>query len=268
MDLQAKVFVVTGGGSGIGRQLVLNLLDRGAIVAAVDIDMEGLGATRDLCGPWANRLSLHRADVSDCDDVCRLARDVLARHRCVDGIINNAGIIHPFKPVLELDERIAERVFAVNYLGVVNVTRTFLPWLLERPSAHIANVSSLGGLFAFPNQTLYGASKAAVKVFSEGLYAELRHTAVGVTVVFPGAIATNITHNCAAHTARIDRLHRYYKGTSAERAARRIIAGIEANRARVTIGADAAILDGLYRLFPRLTVLLVGALMRAALPPD
>lgn len=268
MNVQSKVIVVTGAGSGIGRQLVLRLLDRGASVAAVDIDTEGLHTTRGLCGAGAARVSLHRVDIASRDDVSRLREEVTGRHGGVDAVINNAGVIHPFKPVAELEAGMAERMIAVNYLGVVSITRAFLPLLLERPTAHIVNVSSLGGLLAFPYQTLYGASKAAVKVFSEGLRAELRHTQVGVTVVFPGAIATNITRNCNAHTAQIEKLNRYYKGTSADAAAGRIIEGIERNRFRVTIGLDAKMLDLLYRFSPGLAVRLVGTLMQAALSPN
>ena len=124
----------------------------------------------------------------------------------------------------------------------------------------------MGGLFAFPNQTYYGASKAAVKLLSEGLYVELKGTNVGVTVVFPGAINTNITKNCGAHNERIEKFNQIYKGTPAETAARCIIAAIEKNRFRVIVGIDAKILSFLYRLCPRLTIVLVGKVMKLAMP--
>lgn len=86
-----------------------------------------------------------------------------------------------------------ERVINVNFYGTVYLTKAFLPHFLKRPEAQIVNISSMGGFISFPMQTIYGAAKAAVKIFTEGLYAELRETSVKVTVVHPGAIATNIT---------------------------------------------------------------------------
>jgi short-subunit dehydrogenase len=265
MKVHNKVIVVTGGGSGIGQQLVLILLEKGAAVAAVDINLDGLVETRKLADALASKLSLHQTDISNRESVSRLVADVISRHGCVDAIINNAGVIHPFNSVVELDYNVIERMINVNYFGVINITKEFLPLLLKRPVAHIANVSSMGGLFAFPNQTFYGASKAAVKLFSEGLYVELKGTNVGVTAVFPGAIDTNITRNCGAHNARIEKFNQIYKGTPAATAARCIIAGIEKNRFRVIVGIDAKILSFLYRICPRLTILLVGKVMKLAM---
>lgn len=262
MKVQGKVVVVTGAGSGIGQQLVLTLLQRGAAVAAVDINASGLDATGKLAGQVQNRLSLHQADISSRESVARLARDVVHFHGHVDGVINNAGIIHPFRPILELDDELIERVVNVNLFGVINIIKAFLPLLLERPVAHIANVSSMGGLFAFPNQSIYGASKAAVKLVSEGLLTELRGSRVGVTVVYPGAIATDITRNCGAHNEKFDKVQKIYAGTLPRVAAQAIVDGIESGRFRVSIGIDARILSVFYRLFPRLTILLVDKVMR------
>lgn len=266
MKVKEKVVVVTGGGSGIGQQVVLNLLKKGATVAAVDINGDALNDTKKLAGSLADKLSLHLTDIANRESVTRLAKDVISQHGCVDAIINNAGIIHPFKSVNELDYSVVERMINVNFYGTVNVTKEFLPLLLERPIAHITNVSSMGGLFAFPKQTLYGASKAAVKLFSEGLYAELRGSNIGVTVVFPGAINTNITKNCDAHNERLEELHQKHKGTSPETAAMHIVDGMEKNKFRVLIGVDARIFSFLYRILPRLTIVLIGRMMKFAMP--
>jgi short-subunit dehydrogenase len=266
MKVKNKVIVVTGGGSGIGRQLVLQLIEKGAVVAAVDVNVDALNETKNLVSSPSANLSLHQIDIANRASVSSLVAAVLGRHGCVDALINNAGIIHPFHPINELDYNIIESMINVNFYGVINISKAFLPLLLMRPTAHIANISSMGGLFAFPNQTFYGASKAAVKLFSEGLYAELKNTNVGVTVVFPGAINTNITKNCGAHNERIEKFKRIYKGTPAETAARCIIAGIEKRRFKVTVGIDAKILSFLYRVCPRLTIVLVGKVMKMAMP--
>lgn len=262
MKVHNKVIVVTGGGSGIGQQLVINLLEKGASIAAVDINMNGLNVTKDLAGHFSSKLSLHQVDISNRESVAQLAADVTGQHGCVDGIINNAGIIHPFVSIGTLDHELIERVINVNLYGVINLTKAFLPQLLERPEAHIANVSSMGGIFAFPHQSIYGASKAAVKVFTEGLFTELRGTNVGVTVVYPGAIDTDITKNCAAHSDKFDKVKEFYSGTSPRGAAQCIVDGIENNRFRVFIGIDAKILNILYRICPTPTILLLDRIMK------
>lgn len=266
MNIHEKVIVVTGAGGGIGRHLVIQLLAKQAKVAAVDINADALDRLKEQANPSASHLSCHQIDIGDKDAVRKLVTDVTELHGSVDGIINNAGIIHPFIPLIELDDALIERQIRVNVYGVLNMTRAFLPVLLERPEAHIANVSSMGGLFAFPNQTMYGACKAAVKIISEGLYTELRGTSVGVTVIFPGATNTDISKNCDAHNERIEKLSQKFQGTQPDVAARRIINAIEKNRLYVHIGIDDNILSRLYRMFPQLTIRLTSAVMKLALP--
>lgn len=266
MKLSGKVVVVTGGGSGIGQQIVLTLLGKGARVAAVDINAAALQETQAQAGTLDSQLTLHQTDISDRDAVTQLVAEVVRQHSCVDVLINNAGIIHPFKSLHALEVGVIDKVIKVNLFGVINMTKAFLPLLLERPVAHIVNVSSMGGLFAFPKQTLYGATKAAVKLISEGLYSELRKTNVGVTVVFPGAVKTDITRNCDAYPVKLDRFSHLRYGTSAATAALRIVSAIEKNRFSVHIGADAKILGFLYRVFPRWTVMVLGRLMDIVLP--
>jgi len=272
MKVQNKVLVVTGGGNGLGRALVLALLGQGARVAAVDISAAGLAETRSradagaLAGAAAERLSTHRVDITDKVAVAALPEAVLAAHGAVDGLVNNAGIIQPFAPVSDLDDATIQRVMNVNFYGTLAMTRAFLPHLLERPEAAIANVSSMGGFFPFPRQTLYGASKAAVKLFTEGLRAELLGTSVGVTVVFPGAIDTDIAGNSgAAGGLKLDRAHSPIKLLSAEKAARKIIRAIERKRYRALVGTDAVLMDFIYKLSPRLATELVSRLMGAVL---
>ena len=104
MKVDGKVWVVTGGGSGMGRELVLQLLRRGARVAAVDRNPTGLDDTAEAAGAARSRLSTHVVDITDRTAVRRLPAEVVAVHGVVDGLINNAGIIQPFVPVAELDD--------------------------------------------------------------------------------------------------------------------------------------------------------------------
>ena len=145
MKVENKVIVVTGGGNGIGRELVLHLLARGAKVAAVDIDQAALQATVDLAGDKKANLSTHIVNITDKEAVEALPEQVIAQHGAVDGIINNAGIIQPFVKLNELEYPAIERVMNINFYGTLYMTKTFLPHLLKRPAAHITNISSMGG---------------------------------------------------------------------------------------------------------------------------
>ena len=249
MRVSKKVWVVTGAGSGMGRELVLQLLDRGARVAAVDRNPEGLAevATTAAAGP---RLSTHVLDITDRAAVHALPAEVEAAHGAVDGLVNNAGIIQPFVPVADLDDAIVQRVLDVNLMGTLHLVQAFLPRLLTRPEAHIVNVSSMGGFFPFPGQTMYGASKAAVKLLSEGLYAELLDTPVRVTVVFPGAVDTSITANSGVEQPTSDS-DGSVPMTSADKAARTILKGIEKDRLHVYVGLDAKLMNLAIKVAPR-----------------
>ncbi len=267
MQIAGKVFVVTGGGNGIGRAVVLDLLERGARVAALDLSAEGLTQTAALAGA-RGRLTTHVVDIADRAAVEALPAAVVAAHGHVDGVLNVAGIIQPFVPVVDLDYAAMEKVMDVNFWGVVHVSRTFLPHLLTRPEAALVNVASMGGFTPVPGQSVYGASKAAVKLFTEGLYAELRETPVAVTIVFPGAIATNITGNSGVSTGG-DASSSAAAGkiTSAGDAAAQILAAMEKGAYRATVGPDARMLDRLSRLMPRRTTELIARKMASLVKP-
>lgn len=262
MQLNGAVLAVTGGGNGIGREVVLELLRRGARVAAIDLRAEGLAETA-VAAAAGERLSTHAVDVTDADAVEMLPEQVIAAHGALDGLVNVAGVIQKFVPFIELDRSEMERVVAVNLWGTVNTCQSFLPVLLERPRASLVNVSSMGGLAPVPGQTMYGASKAAVKLFSEGLYAEMRGTNVAVTTVFPGGVATGIADNSGATMpGQQERAaDAASKLTTAASAASQIVDGIEKGAFRVVIGSDAKMLDRLTRLAPRKAVEIIAAKM-------
>lgn len=269
MLIKNKVMVVTGGGSGIGRALVLELLRKGASVAAVDINESGLRETASLAGEMADRLSIHVADITDRKAVEGLPEQVIAEHGAVDGIINNAGIIQPFVRVNDLAYDAIQRVIDVNFHGTVNVTKSFLPYLLERPEGHITSISSMGGFLPVPGQTVYGAAKAAIKLFTEGLHSELMDTNVGVLVVFQGATATNIAQNSGL-TMELGsdngEAERSFKTLSPEEAAEQIIDAIEKDRYQVYVGSDSSLMGFLARLNPKFAAKTIFNQMRSLLP--
>ena len=268
MQVTDKVFVVTGGGNGIGRQVVLALLDRGALVAAVDLSREGLDETQELAPTSStDRLSTHAVDLTDRAAVEELPDAVREAHGRIDGLVNVAGIIQPFVRFADLDYPQMEKVFSVNLWGVIHTCKAFLPHLVARREACIVNVSSMGALAPVPGQTIYGASKAAVKLFTEGLYAELRDTTVAVTVVFPGGVDTGIAAHSGVSIPGMAEAPADLAAsmTSAPEAARQIVAGIEKGSYRVVIGKDARGLDRLSRFSPQRATDLVAKKMASLL---
>ncbi len=267
MRAEDKVILVTGAGSGIGRELALLLLSKRARVAGVDLNPESLAQTSELAAQWACDFRPLVADITDRSAVERLPEQVCACLGPVDAVINNAGIIQPFARVSDLDYATIERVLNVNLLGTLYVIKAFLPHLLKRPEAHIVNLSSMGGFVPIPGQAIYCAAKAGVKLMSEGIAAELIGTHIRVTVVFPGAIATNIAENSGIKPAPIvSSKSGAMKPMPATKAAEIIVRAMERNARHVFVGWDSALMNGLHRLNPGFAARTIANKMRSLLP--
>jgi NAD(P)-dependent dehydrogenase (short-subunit alcohol dehydrogenase family) len=272
MRIQDKVIVVTGAGSGIGRELALCLLSKGALVAGVDLNPASLNETAVLAAGHKHPFEGFVVNVADRQAVDALPERVLARFGQIDGIINNAGIIQPFVRLNDLNYAIIERVMNVNFYGTLFMTKAFLPHLLNRKEAHIVNLSSMGGFVPVPGQTIYCAAKAAVKLMTEGLAAELAHTGIRVTVVCPGAVASNIRANSGLKSPTTPEANGgaktvpASKALPASKAASLIVRGIEEGKSRVLVGKDAAFMDKFYRLSPSFAARTIAKKMRALLP--
>jgi short-subunit dehydrogenase len=239
----------------------------GARVAAVDISEKGLQETAALAGDLKSSLSTHVVNITDREATAALPEKIIASHGVVDGLINCAGIIQRFVRVKDLNFGDIDKVLNVNLNGTINMTMAFLPLLLARPEAHLVNVSSMGGFLPVPGQTIYGASKAAVKLFTEGLYSELLDTNVKVTAIFPGAIGTNIAANSGVTTPGGETVATSkIKMTSPQVAAESIINGIEKNAYHVFIGSDSKTMDMLVRLMPKRATKIIYDQMKSIKP--
>lgn len=252
MEISGKVFVVTGAGNGIGREVALELLRRGASVAGLDIKPAWLTATKKLAGSSAERFLSVKVDLSSRRSIASVPKKVRAALGPVDGVVNVAGIIQPFVRVHELTDADIDRVMAVNFAGPLSLIRAFLPDLLSRPDASITNVSSMGSYVPVPGQTVYGASKAALNLLSEGLRSELRETNVTVTVVYPGAIGTNIAQNSGIELPSDDTDAPERPVVAAEDAGSQIVEAIASGRRRILIGSDATTMWWANRVSPDL----------------
>ncbi|WP_067804256.1 SDR family NAD(P)-dependent oxidoreductase [Nocardia beijingensis] len=250
-----KVCVITGAGSGIGRALAVNLARRGAKLALSDIDVDGLAETVRRCEQLGAEVKSDRLNVVEREAVILYADAVKAHFGTVHQVYNNAGIAHHGE-VLRSEYKDFERVMDVDFWGVVNGTKAFLPMVIESGDGHIVNVSSLFGLIAIPGQSAYNAAKFAVRGFTESLRQEMlvaRHP-VKVTCVHPGGIKTAVARN-ATYADGIDAksaasmFDRKLAIHTPEMAAQTIVEGVRKGQGRVLIGWEAKLLD----LFVRVT---------------
>jgi len=252
--VKGKVAVVTGAGSGIGRALAYGLARRGATLAISDVDEVGLAETGRQVLVIGAQVHEQRLDVTDRAAVLAYADVVAAEFGVVNVVINNAGIAFTGDIEAMSFEQI-ERVMNVDFWGVVNGTKAFLPHVIASGEGHIVNISSLFGLMSIPGQSAYNAAKFAVRGFTEALREEMIVAGhpVNVTCVHPGGVKTAIARNAGAvegHDSAA--LAQFFDAklakTSPESAARSILRAVTGNRARAVVGLDAKVLDLLVRL--------------------
>jgi NAD(P)-dependent dehydrogenase (short-subunit alcohol dehydrogenase family) len=254
MQLSGAVAVVTGAGSGIGRALAQELATAGAQLALADINRAGLEQTLALLGPATART--YQVDVGNASEVDKFAAKVRQDFKRASLLINNAGVAL-YGTFSEISLAEMEWLFRINFWGVVHGCKSFLPLLQQESDAHIVNLSSVYGLFGPPGHAAYASSKFAVRGFTEVLRQELKSTGIHVSCVHPAGIQTAIADNARlGHLASPQEaaiLRERFKKlapTSPTEAARTILKGIQRNRPRILIGADAYRIDVMQRLAP------------------
>jgi NAD(P)-dependent dehydrogenase (short-subunit alcohol dehydrogenase family) len=208
---EGRVAVVTGGGTGMGRELARQLTGEGCHVAICDVSAVNMAATKAQCdeeSPEGTTLTTFVADVSERDQMDAFAAHVAANHGTehINLLFNNAGIGGGGSIVVDRPEE-WDKVFGVCWGGVYNGTRAFLPMLMAADEGHVVNTSSVNGFWAClgPNaHSAYSAAKFAVKGFSEALIVDFRQNAphLKVSVVMPGHIGTSIVFNSGAYFGR------------------------------------------------------------------
>ncbi|MBT3851319.1 MAG: SDR family oxidoreductase [Gammaproteobacteria bacterium] len=267
-----KVAVITGAGSGMGRYLAILLAKDGADVCVCDVNEETLNETVAMLRKYNVSVSSHLLDVSDKESIEALPQKVIDQHGKVDLVFNNAGVTagSHFK---DMDEDNWDWVMGINFDGVINSTRAFIPHLINHSEAAIVNTSSIFGMVAVAGQTAYHATKFAVRGFTESLALEMKETNPNLQIhcVHPGHIGTNI-----AATARMSdedfkdnearssiftknapktqqEMGELFKegGMHPSKAAKIILNGVKKNKSRIFIGLDAKLLDLSQRLFPK-----------------
>lgn len=245
-DLNGRWALVTGAASGIGHETALAFAREGASVVAVDLDEARLTETSRLVEATGRRCLAAGCDVSDPAAVEALAARITADIGPPHVVVNNAGIGF-FGPFLDTPLSAWQQVVGVNLMGVVHISRAFLPGMIAAGGArHLVNVSSAAGIYPVPNLSAYSASKHAVMGLSDALAMELRDTGVGVTVVCPGIINTPIIRSRSAVTpsvpaSALDKLSRQYqaRGAHPSLVAARIVRAVKRGEDIVLAGPSA-----------------------------
>ncbi|MCV7092631.1 SDR family NAD(P)-dependent oxidoreductase [Mycobacterium interjectum] len=267
-----KVAVVTGAGSGIGQALAIELARSGAKVAISDVNTEGLAQTEEQVKAIGASVKADRLDVTEREAFLAYADEVAEHFGKVNQIYNNAGIA--FTGDIEVSQfKDIERVMDVDFWGVVNGTKAFLPHVIASGDGHVINISSVFGLFSVPGQAAYNSAKFAVRGFTEALRQEmiLAHHPVAVTTVHPGGIKTGIARNAtAAEGLDRDELAKLFDKrlakTSPQQAARVILDAVRKKKARVLVGNDAKVLDLMVRVAGPYYQQLFGPVMGRLMP--
>ncbi|MEI5673037.1 MULTISPECIES: SDR family NAD(P)-dependent oxidoreductase [unclassified Nocardioides] len=248
--LDGKVVVITGAGSGIGRALALDAAGRGALLAISDVHEPGLVETVDLVkAAGAREVRADTLDVADRAAMASYAAAVAEQFGRVNVVVNNAGVALA-GDFTDLAYDDIDWIIGINLTGVLNGTKEFLPHLIASGDGHLVNLSSLFGLVAMPGQSIYNATKYAVRGMTEAIRIEMLAAGhpVGVTAVHPGGIKTAIARNARvsakedqAKTAQL--FDKKLARMTPEKAASIIVEqGILGGKARVLVGLDAHLL--------------------------
>ncbi len=261
-----KVAAITGAGSGIGRALAFELAAQGCHLALSDVSAEGLEKTRKALAERFQGLSVTTdvVDVADRDQVHAWTESAVKQHGRVNLIFNNAGVAHAGTVEgSSYDEY--EWITNINYWGVIHGTKAFLPHIKASGDGHVVNISSIFGLFAQPGMSAYNATKFAVRGFTEALRQELDLERCGVSAscVHPGGIKTDIGNRARMNesmsrvtgqgvSATRQVFNEQMLRTTPEKAAQVILRGVQRNRRRILIGADAYAVEFTLRLLPAL----------------
>ncbi|MEY8881310.1 SDR family NAD(P)-dependent oxidoreductase [Donghicola sp. XS_ASV15] len=270
-----RVAVITGAGSGIGRALALDLADRGARLALSDVDVAGVEETAAEAHHRGAEVVADRLDVADRASYAAYSEHVSARFGSVNMLFGNAGISPTNDTYTQMPPAEFDKVMAVNLDGVLTGARVFLPHLIASGDGHLVTISSLNGLMAQPHMSPYVTAKFAVRGFSEAIRQEMLYDGhpVGVTVVHPGGVATQIASRRAAEIDSLPadkqpaarrRLQVYQEKLlkmPPEEAARQILDGMARGKRRIVLTGKAKRLDLLVRLMPERYPVLVAKKM-------
>jgi NAD(P)-dependent dehydrogenase (short-subunit alcohol dehydrogenase family) len=256
--MQNTVSIITGAGSGIGRELALQCAAKGSSVIATDQNAATLAETQALAQAQNTPIQIALLNVAEADAILAFAEKTLPHlaNRPLY-LFNNAGVALLSGNFSDTTMADFEWLLSINLWGVVRMSHAFLPYMQAQNAGHIINISSIFGLIGLIQQSAYCTAKFAVKGFSDTLRAELAATNIRVTCVHPGGIKTNIASSAriggevtAAVQVKDARNFEKLARTTPHAAAEQILSATLAQKARVLVGFDAKFIALLVRIFP------------------
>ena len=262
-----KVAVITGAGSGIGRQLAINLAKENCNVVICDINKETIHETEEIIRNYNVSCTALNLDLREEKNINTLLEATLQNYGKVELLFNNAGVVAP-SSFLNLSEDDWDWCNDINYNALVKLSRIFLPQLMKNNEAALINTSSIFGIITSPNNTVYHSSKFAVRGFTESLAMELKEEKIQIHSVYPGHIGTNIVLDAkfdkdflltesektknSDNPITIQEFGSTFRdtGMSPDRAAKIILKGVKKNKKRIFVGLDAKIMEIAQRITP------------------
>lgn len=269
-DFRDKVAVITGAGSGIGRATAVAFADAGAAVVVVDIQRDRIDAVVEAIASKGGKVSGRQVDVADESQVKALAEYVIGEHGGIDILYNNAGVGIGGR-AFDSSPADWEWIIGINLWGVIYGMRHFLPHMIEKRSGHVINTASLAGLVMAPGLAAYSATKHAVVGLSQAMRLEMKEHNIGVSVICPGIISTNIAADSRFTSNEEDGVSLEdaaklleEKGWPPERVAEAVLKAVRRNKSIVPVGPEAWLAWYLMRTSPRLCEVFMNYLIRKA----
>ena len=262
-----KVAVITGAGSGMGRQLAINLAKENCNVVICDINKETIHETEEIIRNYNVSCTALNLDLREEKNINTLLEATLQNYGKVELLFNNAGVVAP-SSFLNLSEDDWDWCNDINYNALVKLSRIFLPQLMKNNEAALINTSSIFGIITSPNNTVYHSSKFAVRGFTESLAMELKEEKIQIHSVYPGHIGTNIVLDAkfdkdflltesektknSDNPITIQEFGSTFRdtGMSPDKAAKIILKGVKKNKKRIFVGLDAKIMEIAQRITP------------------
>ncbi|MEO1434086.1 MAG: SDR family oxidoreductase [Bacteroidota bacterium] len=266
-SFQNKTILITGGANGLGRSLALAFAEVGSKIAVVDWDKKGLEELGTILRKQKANYWLKELDLRDLEAIKALPKILEKVAMLPDVLINNAGV-SVYGPLHELAHEDIDWIAQINYLAPFHLTKVVLPNMLENGSGHIVNISSAAGLQGFPKRTGYCASKSGLRGFSEALRAELWGSGIGVTIVHPGPVKTDMPARSSIQDKAQQAKELAYmreRGQSPDVIAQKILKAILRNQPVLLCSSQAWWLAFLKRLMPNRLSDVVGR-FRGRLP--
>ncbi|MCO6462495.1 MAG: SDR family oxidoreductase [Saprospiraceae bacterium] len=250
MDLKDKWVWITGASSGIGRAIAIEFSFHHCNLVLLSRNIDELKKTASACNPEV-QIVIQTIDLADNKSIDQAVASLKDQAVPLDILINNGGISQRSLAIDTLDE-VSRRIFDINFFGTIYLTRALLPGMIARGGAHIGVVTSLVGIIGSPKRTSYSASKHALHGYFDSLRAELYHEKIGVTLICPGFIRTNISMSAVTGDGKAQNTMDEKTGNGMDPAvlAKKVVRGIQQEREEIYIGGKEILAIYLKRFVP------------------